>query len=159
MMTAESRTRRTVSSVVVLLLTMTFLVTAYQYSAKGAAFPLIVGWVTLVLCALDLIACTRTAAGERLTAFLHRPRSGGEEDRVSLRREAAGIAWIGAAVGLIALVGFLAALPVYIFAFMKVCGRNSAARSALIACLTTVVIYAVFEWLLRYELYRGAFSG
>lgn len=151
--------RRVVSSVVLLLVAAAFIATAYRYDARSAEFPLIVGWATLVLCAVDLFACTPTRAGEWLTSFLHRPRAVLDEDCLSPPREAAGMLWVAAMVALVWLFGFLIAIPIYVIAFMILQGRRPLISAVVAAGVTTVLVYVVFEWLLRHELYRGLLFG
>lgn len=144
-----------ISSIVLLVATGAFIATAYQYDARSAEFPLIVGWTTFVLCVIDLIACMPSLFGERLASILHKPQEAEDDKPRAPGRQLVGMLWIAAMLGLVWLVGFLTATPIYIFAFMTVQGRRPQLQSAIAAGTTTLVIYLVFQWLLRYQLYGG----
>lgn len=151
--------RRMVSSAVVLLITSVFIMSAYRYDARGAEFPLIIGWVTLMLCVVDLFASLPTQIGGWLSSILHKSRSTPDDKTPASGREAGGILWIGAMVALVWVFGFLIAIPIYSIAFMTLNGRRPLVSSTIAAGITTLFVYVVFEWLLRYELYRGLLFG
>jgi hypothetical protein len=127
---------------------------AYIPDVRGREFPMLVSAAAVVLCLLDVIAHTPTAAGRAIALVL----SGDAERSVpahALPLEATAIAWVAGATALIVLAGFLAAIPVYVFAYMRLYARRSVRNAAVAAVATTVCIWAGFELLLSYELYRG----
>jgi hypothetical protein len=67
------------------------------------------------------------------------------------------IGWILLAFGLMAGVGILAASPIFCAAFVRFRGKRSFRAAATVGVLVLVFQFAVFEWALEYELYRGLF--
>ncbi len=56
---------------VIWLVTAAFIIAAYRLGPVARAMPLLVGWITLVLVTLDIVARTDTAAGRALTSALN----------------------------------------------------------------------------------------
>ena len=67
--------------------------------------------------------------------------------------------WVAAFVALVAAIGFVAAIPVYTLAFMRLQGRLPWRRCAIAAGLITAVTWIVFEQFLRYKVFEGALFG
>ena len=124
---------------------------------EGREFPVLVSGAAVVLCLLDVIAHTDTALGRSVALVLsgEAARSAGDPGH-GLPAEAIAIAWIAGATALMVLVGFLVAIPVYVFAYMVLYAHRTVRDGAIAAFATTICIWAGFEVLLRYELYRGA---
>jgi hypothetical protein len=126
---------------------------------RGREFPILVSGTAVVLCLLDVIAHTDTAIGRSIARIL----SGGADGSARTaahgpRVEAIATAWIAAATALIVLAGFLVAIPVYMFSYMVLYAHRSVRDGAIAALATTVCIWAGFELLLSYELYRGVLA-
>jgi hypothetical protein len=124
---------------------------------EGREFPVLVSSAAVVLCLLDVVAHTDTAIGRAVALILsgEAARSGRGAGH-GLRAEAIAIAWIAGATALMVLVGFLVAIPIYVFCYMVVYARRSVSDGAIAALATTICIWAGFELLLSYDLYRGA---
>jgi hypothetical protein len=68
------------------------------------------------------------------------------------------MAWmVGLTIG-IYIVGFMVMVPVYVFSSMYFQGKKSVKKCAYGAVSTTVFVWVMFEFLLKYELYRGIFA-
>ena len=140
-----------------------FLVWSYAYDGRAHTVPMLIGWCALVLTILDIIAQTETATGR----FLHGLLSGRPLDSSSLpdeggaagRQAVIGCAWVAAFVALVAVVGFIAAIPVYTLAFMRIQGRKEWRLCLITAALITAVTWIVFEQLLRYKVFEGVIFG
>ncbi len=142
-------------------LTVVFIYLSYGYAPGVRLFPLMVGYTGLILCALDLIGLTDTGLGRSIaTAF-----SGEADEKTGkapkfapkLSRQLIAMAWmVGLTIG-IYLIGFMAMVPVYVFSSMLFQGKKSFKQCAYGAVSATVFIWVMFEYLLKYDLYRGIF--
>jgi hypothetical protein len=53
------------------------------------------------------------------------------------------------------LVGFLVAIPLYLYASIAFLGQQSRRSALIVALVTSLVIYLVFEVALAYDLFAG----
>ena len=147
---------------VLLLITIIYLVTGYEYSAEARAFPVTVAWAMLALIGLDLLSRTKTPVGESLIRTLN-PAAAPEKvehlPRYPLLKQFAAIAWVLGFVALMVLVGILYAVPVYVFSSMFVRGRRPLWLCALVAAGVALFIWFLFERVLMLELYPGILFG
>ena len=126
---------------------------------RGREFPMLVSSAAIVLCLLDVLAHTDTAAGRAIALLLSGAADHSERPAAhTVAREAMAVGWIAAAMALIVLAGFLVALPVYVFGYMLLYAGRTVRAGAITALATTVCIWVGFELLLSYELYRGVLA-
>ncbi len=143
-------------------LTVVFIYLSYGYAPNVRLFPLMVGYTGLILCTLDLIGQTDTGLGRSIEAAFS-GKAGEETGKVpkiapKLSRQLIAMAWmVGLTIG-IYIVGFMAMVPVYVFSSMLFQGKKSVKACAYGAVGATVFIWVMFEFLLKYELYRGIFA-
>jgi Tripartite tricarboxylate transporter TctB family len=140
-----------------LILTIGYLIAAYQYPPASRAFPLIVAWSMLILVSLDLVSRTQTRFGRALTHWLN-PASA-VHTSISHKGELAAILWIAAFAAALLFLGILAAIPLFVFTSVRWRGERSYALSAALAAGTTLTIWLLFARLLRIELYPGVLFG
>ena len=134
-----------------------FLAWAGTYDPGPRAVPVLVGWLALALAALDVVTQTDTRWG-RLLAQLLSGRAldaGVDEEDHPVGRQAVAILWLVGFVAGVIVLGFFVTIPIYVLAFMVVQGRKPVRQSALAAVAITGLMWVVFEWLLRYEVYKG----
>jgi len=159
-MTAQdpSSFSRYVAPVLLLLFAVGFLLLAYSYEGRTRQVPVLVGWILLVLCVLDVIAASATRIGEAVTAFFAGAivaNGSGEMAGYLVGKIILAILWPSAFVALVVVAGFLVAIPIYVFLFVAIQGRGGIARAALASIITTGCIYVLFEKLLDYKIYQG----
>ncbi|MQA67434.1 MAG: hypothetical protein GEU76_16285 [Alphaproteobacteria bacterium] len=143
-------------SALVLLGAVTFLALGYQLPGKGQDVPVLVGWLAVGLCVLDVIAQTPTAAGRWIAALLSGSASGAPDEKPrGLSAELKSFFWVLIACAGVIVFGFLWATPVYVFAYMVLHGRKPVVQSGLTALGATAFLWIAFELLLEYEIYRG----
>lgn len=146
-----------------LAISTAFLAWSYAYEGRSHTVPMLIGWTALALCLLDLAAQTDSRAGRVLHGILSgRPldsSSAPGDDASRAARPAAACAWVAGFVALVAVIGFIAAVPAYTLAFMRLQGRMSWRRSALTAVVVAAVVWVVFEQLLSYQVFEGALFG
>lgn len=143
---------------VVLLLMMTL-----GYNPQARLAPLVVLVGTLALAGIQL-------GSEVRRVLVAHPRDGLEADNSAQgeegeekggrvwnprQREARAILWVIGFFGLILVVGFYIAIPLFAFVFQRVYGRESWTKSALLAGAFLVVVYLVFGLFLKASLYSG----
>lgn len=149
--------------VLMLAFSTLFLVWSYTYGERAQQMPVLVGWVMVILCALDVVASTGTRVGDMVRAFFSGTLIGEAVSTAAgkpLSRTLIAMLWPMAFVVLVAVFGFMPVIPVYAFLFVVVQGRKSVRQGIISAVVTTVFTYVVFELLLRYEVYGGiVFSG
>ena len=124
---------------------------------------MLIGWCAAALTLLDIFVQTDTRAGRALRGVLTgRPLDASTVPEGPGRRAAgpaAACLWTAGFVALVAGVGFIAAIPLYTLAFMRLQGRMPWRRCAVAAGLVTAVTWIVFEQLLRYNVFEGALFG
>jgi hypothetical protein len=140
------------------IFTAAFLAMSYGYSSPARAFPAPVAWLTLLLIALDMVSRTNTGAGEAIRKRLNpaipaaeAPRSVGAQFRAAL--------WLAAFAVLLVLIGVLYAVPLYIFASLRIQGHRSWFTCVWISAAATGGLWLLFAVVLRLELYPGYFFG
>ncbi len=79
----------------------------------------------------------------------------GRDERKGIAgRTGVAIGWVlGAALG-VYLFGFLVAIALFVFAYLKQRGRGWTA-AVITAAVTTVLIFGIFQYALEFELYEG----
>jgi hypothetical protein len=135
-----------------------FLVWSYTYGERGQQVPVLVGWVMVFLCVLDVVASSGTRTGDMVRAFFSGTLIGEEAGAAAgkpLDRTLTAILWPTMFVVLVAAFGFMPVIPVYAFLFVVAQGRKTVRQGIISAAVTTLFTYVVFEVLLRYEVYRG----
>lgn len=131
---------------------------AWTYPPVSARFPLMVAGALIVLAVLDIwsrsglpgagVVETFGGTGFRRREMMHNP---------GLRDQLECTGWIAAAFALMAAVGILAASPIFCMAYVRLRGRRTLAVAAGVGLAVLAFQFAVFEWALDYQLYRGLF--
>lgn len=151
------------AALAVLAIGIGFLAWAQTYPPKAAAVPTLVAWLTIALGLIDVAARTETALGRALRRMVnaqHVIEWKAEGDaQASARRVVSSVFWVLGYLAGVALAGFLAATPLYIFLYVKLHGRRSPHAGAAAAIGTTLGVWLVFQLLFRYPLYPGLLFG
>ncbi len=113
----------------------------YDYGWTILRFPVLAG-VTVCLIGIGNLAMT--------ARIMH---AGDSDDTVQtgLRPAISAMAWIGAALPMVLLLGYVIGLPLYIFIYLKSHGQGWRV-SAVLAAVTFVVVYGGFVTLLAIPL-------
>ena len=67
--------------------------------------------------------------------------------------------WIGAFLGLVVILGFYAAILLYVFCYLKIYASKGSVVSAVTAFCLAGFLYLVFEVLMGYEIFGGLIAG
>ncbi len=131
---------------------------AWGYAPIAARFPVMVSVTMVVLTLLDIwsrsglpgagVIETFGGTGFRRREMTHEP---------SFANQAECVGWIAGCFVLMAAGGILAASPIFCAAFVRLRGKRSLTVSAIVGLVVLAFQFAVFEWALDYELYRGLF--
>ena len=156
---AAGRRSSLVVALVMLVFAAAVLVTAYEYRGGSGLFPRFAGWLFVGLALMEVIMQARG-----LMKPAARGTDAGEEaetaaGRAGVRREVNGFLWVAGFLLLVYLVGFMAAIPAYMFAFLFLSARRTLWQSAAFAAGATVFVYILFIQLLEYRLYAGILLG
>ena len=145
-------------AVLFLALAVAAFTVASGYGPSSARFPLMVAAVMIVLAIFDVWSRTRLPGANIVEIFggtsfenremMHNP---------TFANQAECIGWVAGAFALMAAAGILAASPIFCAAFVRLRGGLSLTVAASVGLGVLVFQYAVFEWALDYELYRGLF--
>jgi hypothetical protein len=157
------RWRDLAPAAVVLAVGIGFLFWSQSFSARARLVPTLASWLTIVLALIDAAAQLDTGWGRRIRRLVTARnvvewRMEGEPE-AETRRAAVAIGWVFGYLALLALVGFLAATPIYMFLYMLIHGRRSLRDASLAAIVTTFAIWLCFEVAFRYPLYPGLLFG
>jgi hypothetical protein len=139
------------------LITAVYLISAYQYPPDSRSFPAMVAWAMLALVSLDLISRTPTAAGRAVMRWLNPAAQAdhGPHTSYPVRRQVAAVAWVLGFAGTLVLIGVLAAVPLFVFASMRLRGGRPMLVSLATAGGAVLFIWLLFSVLLRLPLYPG----
>lgn len=145
-----------------LIVTAVYLAVAYGYSPVSRAVPVAVGWAVIVLVGLDLASRTQTRFGRSLTRWLNPaadPVQTATQPHYSASKQIAAILWIVGFTAALVLIGVLYAVPLYIFASMRLRGRRPYLACVAVCAGTTLFVWLMFSVVLRLELYPGILFG
>jgi hypothetical protein len=145
-----------------LVLTIAYLATAYNYSPDARAVPAGVAWVMLVLVILDLVSRTRTQIGTTLMHWLNPagdPDKMKEHKRYPALKQIGAVLWIAGFAAAMVFIGILYAVPLYVFASLYFRGRRPLLLAAGVSAAATVAIWLLFVAVLGLELYPGMLFG
>lgn len=143
-------------AVVLLAVALGMLVWAQGYGPTAARFPTMVAGAMGVLALFDIWSRSALPGRRMIETFWGASFGRREMDHdPPLRDQAALVAWVLACFAGMAAIGILAAAPLFCAAFVRLRGRRSATMSLGVGLAVLAFQFAVFEWLLDYELYRG----
>ncbi|NNC77322.1 MAG: hypothetical protein HKN77_05115 [Woeseiaceae bacterium] len=129
---------------------------ALDFGETARRLPLLIGSVTLALIVIDFFSRFENRAGRSIRAAIGADFNNPEmQNTPHWRAEVTQIAWLMLFLAGIIVFGYLAAMPVFTFFYLFFQGRLSVLHSALISVGAALLIAAIFEVILDFELYRG----
>ncbi len=145
-------------ALLILMIAISVLVTAYGYSGGSGIFPRFIGWVftglAMAECLVQLKASMSTPATGQISTT-----SDTDLRRGKVRKEIKGFLWIGVFLVLLYLTGFLIGIPLYIFFFLRLAAGKSYKQCTTIAVVAIASVYILFIELLQYRLFQGTLFG
>jgi len=147
--------RSPLAPVVLIALGLATLVGGLGFRESAGRFPVAVSVLLIVLAAIDLYCRTGLPGAGRMAAFWGADFTRREMPHdPPLAAELREIGWVVAGFALMAVVGILPALPVYVGGYVLLRGM-SPRIAAFVAAGMLVFVVGVFELALDYTLYRG----
>jgi hypothetical protein len=144
-----------VPALALFIIAVIYLVTGYGYTPQARAFPVAVAWAAIVFSVIDVISRTHTAIGETLMRWLNPAAAKADsQQHYPLMKQLTAVLLAAAFVALIVVIGFLYAIPIYVFASLYL-RRRPLLLSVLVSAGVTLFIWALFTQLLKIELYPG----
>ena len=144
-------------AILILIMAISVLVTAYEYSGGSGIFPRFIGWIfvglTLTECLIQLKILF--SPGNTGTITADNPAIAKEK----VLKEIKGILWVGIFLVSVYLTGFLVGIPLYIFAFLRLSAGRPLKQCIIMSVAATIFVYILFIELLQYRLYPGLFFG
>ncbi len=132
----------------IMVFALIIIVSSLGHPFKVTLLPLLISIIVFLLAAVEL---------RKELSAKDKPREAPEMGKIE--GNASGgyvpvLSWLaGLAIG-IYLLGFLVAIPLFITSYLKTQGKNWLTTIS-VAILTTVFLWAAFEFMLEVELYRG----
>jgi uncharacterized membrane-anchored protein YitT (DUF2179 family) len=120
--------------------------TALRWPPKAALFPLVMGIPLLVLALVQMVADLRGANTPE-----HAP--GGARAAMAV------LGWMAAFIALVFLLGFPFAVPLFIFGYLTIAGRERWLLSIALAGIAWGVFYLLFQKLLHFPFESGLLTG
>ena len=126
-------------------------ITATQWRWDTRLFPWVVGIPALVLTLCQLIAdfrgskATADSEAQAPQSLADVPLDESIPESVRFQRTLRGLAWIFGFVLSLWLLGFLVAIPLFAFLYLKTEAKASIAMAILLALLTELFIWGVFD--------------
>lgn len=141
-------------ALLILLMSIALLVTAYDYRGGSGVFPRFIGWIFLVLTLAEcVIQAKRLFSGKAPSADPESVNGLGPD----IKKELRGFFWIAFFLASLYIGGFLVGIPLYIFAFLRLSAGRSYRQCIIMSVSATVFVYVLFIQLLEYRLYHGLF--
>jgi heme/copper-type cytochrome/quinol oxidase subunit 2 len=121
---------------------------------SAALFPRVIGIPGLALALVVLGLETRKLAGQAIGVATAAP-----EIRLAQHRTLIMLGWLALFFIVIWLLGFIAAAPVMTFLYLKIGAREKWRTSILLALLSWLFFYGLFDWAIQLPFPAGALYG
>ena len=136
-------------SLLIAVLAVAYVWISYDYVFGARAMPWIAGILAMILAIFDAVTRRPAAAASG---------SAGAQ-AASIAQELGMFAWMAGFLVLVVVLGFYAAIPFYLFCYL----RLRAGKGGLVAAATGFglagFLYVVFELLMGYEIFGGLLAG
>lgn len=135
-------------SALIVLFVIGYLLTAFlTLDATTRRVPVLAGFVTLVLLAIDILKEV-LSGGERSVSL-------DADSRSPRGREITAIIFVAGGVAGIYVIGFLAAIPLYLIISIAYLGGQPIRVAVIVALIASMSIYLIFDLALAYRLFPG----
>ena len=129
-------------------------ISALAWPLKTALFPLVISIPLFCLAAAELVAIVVSGPRFALTKDFQRPPAE-VAGTLAARRSLMAIGWILGFFAAIVLVGFLAAVPVFLFAYLKVQSKEGWMFSLVFTAIVSGAFWGLFDYLLHLPFATG----
>ena len=134
------------------------IVWSQRYNETASLVPLLVSYTLLILAVFDLVCRFDAPFIGPLRDFWGADFQNREmKHDPSPAAEVSQVLWIAGGVAGMMLIGILSTIPIFILFYIIINGRRPWLESLIVTAIVFAFVYVVFEMLLNYQLYRGAF--
>ncbi|HLO26726.1 MAG TPA: tripartite tricarboxylate transporter TctB family protein [Geobacteraceae bacterium] len=128
---------------------------SWHWPYKTALFPRLMSVPLLVLGLLETLLCLYVPEGQREGAAVDFEFSAGVDPIIARNRTLSLILWVLGFFALILLIGFLWAVPLFIFLYLKVEGKEAWVLTILLTALSWLFMEGLFDRLLHIPFSQG----
>jgi len=157
-------------TMMIVVFALVMILGSFSYSAKARLVPILVGSAALIMCALLLLGekyprvaswfdVSLTDIVSKDSEVASRFKTGGDGGSASTNKVLASFAWLIGLFIFIFLVGFLVAIPIYTFLYLKIAWRISWLKTLAVSIGIGGIIYGGFEVAMRADLFEGILFG
>lgn len=146
-------------SVVLAVIAVVYVAASYQYDAAAQWLPWIAGSIAVGLAAADVMLQRRRARLAVTASVASTDVAPVPAPASAARKERIAVAWVAAFVPLVVLLGYYAAVLLFVFCYLRLYAEKGALGSIAASIGLTSGLYAVFGVLMGYELYAGVLGG
>ncbi len=155
---------------VMLVVPFVIVIASYGVPEKARTVPLLAGTVTLILGIMALICEIVPRIGKIFEADLFTIDTGeAKKEPAPEVKEVSGTDLTKKILGCLALMacffimiwlaGFFLAVPVFVFSYFMIFAQTRWVNAILITLITEVFVFAVFQYLMGFELFQGILFG
>ncbi|MBI4489240.1 MAG: tripartite tricarboxylate transporter TctB family protein [Deltaproteobacteria bacterium] len=131
-------------------------VTAFSWPWRAAFFPIVMGLALFCFSSIDLLFSFFVSEGKPQGGqSIDFKLSEGVPPAIALKRTVEIFSWIIAFYLMIQLLGFHLAVPAFVLLCLRFLGRERWSISLLLAALSGVFFYGLFDWLLNLPFPQG----
>ncbi len=141
-----------------LLIMLLMVVLGSRYDAASKILPMASGIVAALIMAFLLLMSISARISSWYQKFEKRPVL--TESALSVKekkRELSVIAWFSGCAVAIYFLGFLVAIPLFLFSFLKFWAKESWLMSLVLAAAVPAIVYFTFVYILSVPLHTGLF--
>ncbi len=131
-------------SFAIMLIAAGVVISALRWPFKAALFPAVVGFPLFVLSAIQFVRSAFFAEGHGKGAVIDFKLSEMEDKALEKKRTVRILFWILEFFLMVLLIGFPIAVPLFMFLYMKVQGKEKWVTSVLLAFAAWVAFYGLF---------------
>ena len=144
-------------SAAIMLVSGAAVVIAMDWPLKAKLFPLVIGIPVFCMAAAE-VAWGLFGSGQRGEAMDFQ-LSDQTPRPVAIRRSLQAVAWMLGFFSVVALLGFPIAIPLFVFLYLRLQGREGWLFSVAFSAVLWVVFYGVFDRLLHLPFPAGLLQG
>ncbi|MBI2985179.1 MAG: tripartite tricarboxylate transporter TctB family protein [Deltaproteobacteria bacterium] len=122
---------------------------------RTALFPRVIGVPLLVLSAVEMLLCLAAPGRERKGHAVDFEMTTDVEPLVARKRTLAIFSWTLGFLLLILLSGFTLAVPLFVFLYLKVAGKEGWRLTLLLTVVSWIFMEGLFTWLLHLPFPEG----
>jgi len=145
-------------SLVILAAAALYVWGSYGYDPASRTLPWIAGMLAIVLASADLLLM-RGPLGFMTAHVESREGVSSEAGTRAVRQELIAFAWIGLFLPLVVVLGFYAAVLLYVFCYLRLYAGKGALAAFAAASGLAGFLYVVFGVLMGYEIFGGFLGG